>query len=88
MSSRLDSLNKVLQYCTEHKGIFTPGERICINQERAKLISNNQYDFDNSYSFPHSAELKYKLNGYVRQVKSHTYEPRREIKMDFTEIEP
>ncbi|WP_264547992.1 hypothetical protein [Flavobacterium sp. N2820] len=68
ISQRIEELQDALVIDTElKKTIFTPGERICINQEIASLLDRRKYLFSEKklkevfvYNVPESIENKLK----------------------------
>jgi len=69
---RLQTLLEVLQFCTRKKA-FTAGERICINQERAKLLEQ-QRDIENpdeltAPNFEHSKQLTAKIDFIILKIE-------------------
>jgi hypothetical protein len=64
-TNRLSDLHNVLVYCSEiqaqgRPGIFTTGERICINQERGGIFSQMSFDGGEvrEYEVPPDIEVK------------------------------
>lgn len=62
---RLEDLHNVLVYCSELQKegrmyVFKTGERICINQERAALLSQLSHEV-REYKIPASIEAKVKF---------------------------
>ena len=81
--SRLKLLNNILQFCYDKGGWFTTGERICINQERAKLIANNTENFEDGFLFPHSELLQTKIKVLKNKMIQLQYKPIEEIEINF-----
>lgn len=68
---RLEQLYNVLVYCTA-KRVFSIGERICINQERAKLM-REQSETENpqklfAKDFGHSKKLTAKIDFIIMKI--------------------
>lgn len=56
---RLLQLQTILEYCSNRSTpVFSIGERICINQERGRLMNE---DFEFYKPFEHSSKLKSKI---------------------------
>ncbi len=71
-SKRLVLLGLVLQYDTEDTPSFKEHERFAINQERAKVIAN-----DNSYSQSETVEAK--IATILIDIRKHNWKPLNEI---------
>lgn len=63
---RLLQLQSILEYCSKRGNIvFSIGERICINQERGRLMDE---DFEFYKPFEHSSKLKSKIAFTINKV--------------------
>ena len=60
---RLEQLHQLLEYCTA-KGVFTIGERICINQERGRLMDDDKEVIE----FEYSKQLQNKINFTLSKI--------------------
>ena len=86
--SRILELNILLQYCSFKNGIFTIGERICINQERAYLLSLNDESHVIRKVFEYNKKLEYKIDSNLEKIKTLNWKPKEEMKIDwFVNIE-
>ena len=70
---RLELLHTILIICS-NRTVFTTGERICINQERAKLLEQ-QREIENPESltaplFPHKKKLNAKIEFQILKFKN------------------
>jgi len=69
---RLEQLYNVLFYCSQ-KRVFTVGERICINQERAKLLqAQNETETPENLIAPdflHSKNLNARINFIITKIE-------------------
>lgn len=75
--TRLEQLFIILRYCTEKGRFFTIGERICINQERGLLISED-YDIENHiYQQPRAIENK--IDFIINKLKTTGYDFSNEL---------
>lgn len=61
---RLELLQRVLEYCTAKSGVFSIGERICINQERGRLMDDER----EAEPYPYSKSLKAKLDFTIMKI--------------------
>lgn len=73
--NRFDALQLVLQYCSQNGGFFTLGERICINQERAKLIAYEFPELIKDSNFQHSEKLSAKIVFYINLIQKRNWKP-------------
>lgn len=73
INERLSLLYLCLQFCADQKRIFTTGERICINQERAQLM--HQKDYPNSIAKAVPKTIEEKIKEVVRLVGVYNYQP-------------
>lgn len=71
INERLALLYLSLQFCANQKRIFTIGERICINQERAQLM--HQKDYSNSIAKAVPKTIEDKIKEVVRLVGVYNY---------------
>lgn len=74
--NRFDALQLVLQFCSENGGVFTIGERICINQERAKLIAYEFPELIRECNFNHSEKLSAKIVFYLNLIQKKKWTPK------------
>lgn len=71
--TRLEFLYLILRYCSECGRYLTTGERICINQERAKLMQDD-YDLEN-HVFEHSKIIKTKIDFIATKITNSGWQP-------------
>jgi hypothetical protein len=81
--SRILQLNLLLQYCSFKYGIFTSGERICINQERAYLLSLNTEKPLLIKVFDYSKKLEFKMNSTLEKINTLNWKPKEEIEINW-----
>ena len=82
--SRINQLNLLLQYDTYTGGIFTKGERICINQERAYLLAFNTPQPTNVKVFEYSKELQEKMDKTLQKLEFTNWLPYESINIDWS----
>lgn len=82
--SRILQLNLLLQYCSFKHGIFTRGERICINQERAYLLSLNTEKPLIRKAFDYDKMLEYKMDSTIEKIKTLNWKPKEEIEINWS----
>lgn len=82
--SRILELNSILQYCSEKGGIFTKGERICINQERGYLLSLNSENPIVIKVFEYSEVMKFKINSTLENINNSNYQSKEVIDIDWS----
>lgn len=73
ITNRIALLYLSLQFCKEKIKMFTPGERICINQERFQwlhILSNAE-----AVPRPVSAVIEKKINSTVKLVEEYHFKP-------------
>lgn len=70
---RLVLLGLVLQYDTESSPTLKEHERFAINQERAKVIANDD-------SYKQSEIVESKINAVVVEIRKYNWKPYKEIK--------
>lgn len=75
--NRLELLFIVLRYCSEKGRFFTPGERICINQERALLIQQD-YDMEN-HNYQQPQIICNKIDFVIKKINQTEYTPQNEL---------
>jgi len=61
---RLELLQQVLEYCTAKGGVFSIGERICINQERGRLMDDER----EVEPYPYSKSLQAKIDFTIMKI--------------------
>lgn len=81
--SRIIQLNTLLQYCTEKGGIFTKGERICINQERAYLFAFNTPQPVIRKEFEYSPQLDAKIEMYIKKIEGVNWMPEESMDINW-----
>lgn len=68
---RLWQLQALLEYCSNRiTPVFSIGERICINQERGRLMDE---EFDFHKPFEHSSKLKSKITFTLEKLNFKSY---------------
>lgn len=73
INERIALLFLCLQFCTEQLRMFTIGERIMINQERAQWMYIKEYS--TAQPRPVSAKIEAKINDVVRLVGVYNFNP-------------
>lgn len=81
--SRIIQLNLILQYCFYKGGIFTTGERICINQERAYLLGFSSPQPPIIKIFEYNELLTYKINSTIQKIQMVNWMPENSIEIDW-----
>jgi len=76
INERIALLFLSLQFCTEQLPMFTVGERIMINQERAQWMYIK--DFSKAQPRPVSDKIEAKIKDVVRLVGMYNYRPLNE----------
>ncbi|MBO9586620.1 MAG: hypothetical protein J7574_20835 [Flavobacterium sp.] len=73
IKERIAQLYVALQFCSEKIKTFTPGERICINQERFQWM----HILENAEAEPRpiSADLENKIKDVIRLVTKYHFKP-------------
>ncbi|WP_406845533.1 hypothetical protein [Flavobacterium soyae] len=70
---RIAQLYLALQYCSERSKSFTPGERICINQERFQWM--HILDDETASPRPVSQAIENKLKEVLRLADHYNFKP-------------
>jgi len=73
INERIALLFLSLQFCTEQLRMFTPGERIMINQERAQWMYIKEYS--KAQPRPVSYNIEAKIKDVVRLIGVYNYQP-------------
>lgn len=81
--SRISQLNLLLQYCSFKGGIFKSGERICINQERAYLLSLNDENPIIIKVFEYNKLLACKIDLTLNKIEQLNWQPKELIPIDW-----
>ena len=79
----LETLNLLLQYCTQNKGVFTTGERILINQLRGKILALNDPNLKLIKLDSSSDELNKKIQLNLNHISKIQFEPNNKILYDW-----
>lgn len=82
--SRIYQLNLLLQYDTEKGGIFTKGERICLNQERAYLLQFNTPQPTIIKVFEYNKQLQNKIENTLNKIEFTNWLPYQSIDIDWS----
>lgn len=70
---RLDLLFSCLIFCSEVEPIFKPGERICINQERAALYAIINQTPDERSPYQVSETIEQKIQETAQKIKDKNW---------------
>ncbi|QLC65759.1 hypothetical protein LPB248_05465 [Flavobacterium sp. LPB0248] len=73
IKERISQLYTALQFCSEKIKIFTPGERICINQERFQWM----HILENAEAEPRpvSQDLERKIKEVTKLIVKYDFKP-------------
>lgn len=73
INERIALLFLALQFCSDQKRMFTTGERILINQERAQWMYIKE--FSTAIPRPVPASIEVKLKEVVRLIDAYNFQP-------------
>jgi hypothetical protein len=73
INERIALLFLCLQFCTDQMRMFTVGERICINQERAQWMYIKEFPI--AIPRPVSVKIEAKMTDVVRLVGIYNFLP-------------